>query len=137
MSNEDLVTLLVAKDELISDLQHDLRDGRKCAKRKASTLAVAAATPSNTAVDGDNDAFAIILKRKCHLSAKSSISLVIRRNLTSIAANQMSIMTMRDISGQTLNRYEVDLGACLVVFCRDFHATLENQRSRSPSDLGR
>ena len=55
------------------------------------------------------------------LNTKSRMALAIRRNMSNVAASDLGAVLLFDISHQTVCKYEIELGATLVMESRRFH----------------
>lgn len=89
------------------------RHGRRKAAQ-AKGKASAAAEPG---------VFAIIRKRRKHLTDRAMLSLALRRNMSNVAARDLGRPQLGDISGQSTARCEELAGAATIAAARAFHAS--------------
>ena len=123
LHHDQLVALLVSRDEAIRDLRKKLKVSRQSEKRTSKALAVVQAAPAS-----DSSVFSLTKKSKGkgkQLTTSGSLALALRCIMSSSAGNKVGLALLEDVSHQTANRAISLLGACLVVRSSAFHAAAQ------------
>lgn len=123
LSKDDLVLLLTEKDRKLAqkeatiiELKRKHRAALQAVRRKRKTLKKAR---TGTRDDHDN-ALNIVRIGKRKLAPRGRIAVALRRNLTNIAAYQIGVALMEDISKDTVARAEIQAAAALIASTRAF-----------------
>eukprot|EP00973_Karenia_brevis_P085808 11903628-Karenia_brevis.AAC.1 len=60
-------------------------------------------------------------QKRSHFSIAGRYALAIRRNISNLAAKDLGLAILQDVSGQSIAKYEIELGAALIAIHKTFN----------------
>jgi hypothetical protein len=128
MSQDTLVSLCVAKDTRLLEMEEQERMLRKKLRR----MECQALAPQDQAAMVDAD-FRIERRGSKRLSVKGTLALAIRKNMANVGGADLGAVILEDLGKKAVYKSEMDLAGSFIAAFRSFHETCEEDMKDGPN----